>query len=77
MWKDIFKMMGFNVVDWIRLDEDMEQWRALMNTAMRRQVPWKAGNFLISWETFNLSRISGFILFYSEIKILYFILILI
>lgn len=39
MWKDIFKMMGFNVVDWIRLAEDMEQWRALMNTAMRRQVP--------------------------------------
>jgi hypothetical protein len=31
--------IGWDVVDWIGLAQDRDQWRALVNTAMNLQVP--------------------------------------
>jgi hypothetical protein len=36
-------------VDWIHWAQDMDRWRALVNTVMNPRVPWNAGNFLTSW----------------------------
>jgi hypothetical protein len=33
-------------MDWIDLAQDMDQWRALVNTAMNLRVPSNAGRFL-------------------------------
>jgi hypothetical protein len=30
---------GWVIVDWIRLEEDRNQWWVLVNTAMNREVP--------------------------------------
>jgi hypothetical protein len=42
-WENDIKMdlweMGFGDVDWIRLDQDRDRWRALANTVMNLQVP--------------------------------------
>jgi hypothetical protein len=38
----------WEVVDWIHLAQDRDQWRALVNMVMNLQAPKKAGNFLIS-----------------------------
>jgi hypothetical protein len=35
-------------VKWIRLTQDRNKWRALVNTLLKLQVPQKAGNFLTS-----------------------------
>jgi hypothetical protein len=37
---------GWEVVDWIHLAQDRDQWRAIMSTVMNLRVPQKAGNFL-------------------------------
>jgi len=34
----------------------MDQWRAVMNTVVNLQFPWKAGNFLTSWVIISFSR---------------------
>jgi hypothetical protein len=34
------------VLDWIQLAQDRDQWRALVSTVVSLQVPLKAGNFL-------------------------------
>jgi hypothetical protein len=51
-WEDIIRMdlgeIGWKIVDWIRLAEDRNQWRALVNTVMKIMVPQKTGNFLTS-----------------------------
>jgi hypothetical protein len=31
--------------DWIHLAQDRDQWRALVNTEMNLEFPYKAGNF--------------------------------
>jgi hypothetical protein len=42
-WKDNIKMdlreIVFGDVDWIRLAQDRDQWRALVNTVMNLRVP--------------------------------------
>jgi hypothetical protein len=42
-WKDNIKMdvreIGWEVVDWIHMAQDRDQWRAVVNTVMNRQVP--------------------------------------
>jgi hypothetical protein len=40
--------IGWEVVDWIHLAQDMDQWRGVVNTVMNFQVPQKVGNFLTS-----------------------------
>jgi hypothetical protein len=34
------------VVDWMNLDQDSDQWRVLLNRVMNLWVPYKAGNYL-------------------------------
>jgi hypothetical protein len=34
-----FREIKWNGIDWIELDQDRDQWRALVNTAMNLQVP--------------------------------------
>jgi hypothetical protein len=34
-----FREIGLDGMDWIDLDHDKEQWKALVNTAMNLQVP--------------------------------------
>jgi len=48
--------IGWEGVDWIHLDQDRDQWRALVNTVMKLRVPYKAGNFLNSLVTFKSLR---------------------
>jgi hypothetical protein len=46
-WKDNIRMeIGWEVVDWMHLAQDRDQWRAVVNTVMNLQVLQKAGNFL-------------------------------
>jgi hypothetical protein len=51
-WEDSIKMdlreIGFGGLDWIYLVQNMDRWRALVNTAMNLLVPLKVGNFLTS-----------------------------
>jgi hypothetical protein len=35
-------------VDWIRLAQDRDQWRSVMNTVMDIRIPQNVGNFLTS-----------------------------
>jgi hypothetical protein len=43
MWEDNIKIYlrerGWGDVDWIDLAQDREQWRAVLNTAMKFRVP--------------------------------------
>jgi hypothetical protein len=39
MIKTDLKDIGFGDVDWIRLAQDRDRWRALVNTVMNLQVP--------------------------------------
>jgi hypothetical protein len=43
LWEDNIKMdlgeIGFGDVDWINLAQDMDRWRALVNTVMSLRVP--------------------------------------
>jgi hypothetical protein len=48
--------MGWCGVDWIDLAQDMDQWRALVNTVMNRRVPENVGKFLSGCATGGFSR---------------------
>jgi hypothetical protein len=43
-------------VDWIHLDQDRDQWLALVNTVMNIWVPQKLGYLLAVLVTVSLSR---------------------
>jgi hypothetical protein len=49
-WEDNIKMdlqeVGCGVVDWIKLTQDRDRWRALVNEVMNRRVAKNTGNFL-------------------------------
>jgi hypothetical protein len=38
--------IGWGGMDWIRLTQDMNKWKALMNTVMNLWVPYSTRNFL-------------------------------
>jgi hypothetical protein len=45
--------IGWDGVDWIRLAQDRDQWRALVNTAMNLWVPyncWGFSKLLHNWQ---------------------------
>jgi hypothetical protein len=50
MWVDNIKMVlreiGWDVVDWIDIAQDRDQWRALVNTVLNLRVSQNAGKFL-------------------------------
>jgi hypothetical protein len=48
--------IGWGGMDWIDLDQDRDQWRALVNMGMNLQVPKNAGKFLSSCTTGGLLR---------------------
>jgi len=49
-WEDNIKMelqeVGCTGMDWIKLAQDRDRWRALVNAVMSFRVPQNAGNFL-------------------------------
>jgi len=48
-WEDNIRMylreIGLEGVDWIRLAQDGDQWRALVNTVTNLRIPLKVGHF--------------------------------
>jgi hypothetical protein len=49
-WEDNIRMdrraIGWEGRDWMHLVQDMDQWRAVVNTVMNLLVPLKVENFL-------------------------------
>jgi len=56
-WDDNIKMDLQEVwrwgMDWIKLAQDKDRWRALVNAVMNLRVPQNVRNFLIGWERPN------------------------
>jgi hypothetical protein len=59
-WEDNVKIdlqeVGCGAIDWIKLAEDRERWRALLNAVMNLRVPYNTGNFLTSCKPVSFSR---------------------
>jgi hypothetical protein len=58
-WKDSIRVyvseIGCADVDWMLLTQDSHQWRAVVNTVISLQVPYKAENVLASYVTVSFS----------------------
>jgi CRISPR/Cas system-associated protein Cas7 (RAMP superfamily) len=52
--------VGCEGMDWIKLAEDRDRWRALVNAIMNLCVPYNGGNFLTSQKLVSFSRRSLF-----------------
>jgi hypothetical protein len=52
--------IGWNGMDWIDLDQDRDQWRALVNTVMNLWVPLNAGKSLSGCRIGGFSRRAQF-----------------
>jgi hypothetical protein len=59
-WVDNIKMVvreiGWDVMDWIDLAQDRDQWMALVNTVMNLRVSYNYGKFLSSCTIGGFSR---------------------
>ena len=47
--------MGCKYMDWIKVTQDRDMWRALVNEVMNLRVPYNAGNFLSSCGSVSFS----------------------
>ena len=59
-WEENIKMkiqrVGCGGMDWIKLAQNTDRWRTLVNPVMNLRFPKNAWNFLTSWETGSISR---------------------
>jgi hypothetical protein len=54
--KWILRGIGWDVMDWIDLAQDRDQWQALVNTVMNLRIPYNAGKFFSSCTIGGFSR---------------------
>jgi hypothetical protein len=59
-WEDNIQIdlqeVGCGGMDWLKLAQDRDSWRALLHAVMSLRIPQNAGNFLISCKPVSFSR---------------------
>jgi len=59
--EDIIRMdlreTAWESVDWTHMDQNIDEWRAVVNTIMNPRVPYKAWNVLSSFSRKTASRV--------------------